>query len=109
LLRLLINRDTEPELAIFCNQAVSSGEFWTTNLQFVWPTRCARGKGRTEIVGVANQCLIQLETQATRGSICLTLSGESGTRGWIAQRPRIDSNMFEKNVNEMIPNGIWVD
>lgn len=48
------------------------------------------GKGDTEVVGVANQRLVQLEAHAMRGSSPMTLPGEPAPRGWRAQRPRIE-------------------
>ena len=41
-----------------------------------------------------------------RGSPRLTLPGGPGTRGWRAQRPRIEPNIFLKKVNKMICNDI---
>jgi hypothetical protein len=91
--------DPEPELAISYNKARLPKEgLWhqpthkTFDLQCVLPTRCVGIKGCTEIVGITNEWLVHLETQATRGSPALTLPGGPGTRSWITQRPRIEPN-----------------
>jgi hypothetical protein len=54
------------------------------------------GKSSTEIVGVANQRLLQLVTHTTRGSPSPALPGGQGTKGCIAQRPRIEPNIPDK-------------
>ena len=54
------------------------------------------GKGGTELVGVANQWLAQLKTHPMRGSTGLTLPRGPGTRGWIGQRPRIETAWLAK-------------
>jgi hypothetical protein len=48
-------------------------------------------------MGVANQRLVQLEIHALRRNLSLTLPGEPGTRGWIAQKLRTQPNMTGKN------------
>ena len=110
MLRLLAKWVMELELAIICNQGrlpvLALGHqpsLQTFHSQFVQPVRCAVIKG-AEIVGVASQQLVQLETHATRGSSGLTPGGPEG-RGKIFQKPRLESNMTKKiNVNEMSPN-----
>jgi len=76
----------------------SRGGSWTsTQSQILCPIVCPAckmcwsNKG-AELVGVVNQWLVQVEAQAMRGSLCLTLPGWLGTRGRIAQRSRIESN-----------------
>lgn len=69
----------EPEPAVFYNQARLPKEglghqpsHKTFNLQFVLPIRY-RGKDGAEIEGIANQCLVHVETHAMRGSPLLIL------------------------------------
>lgn len=57
----------------------------------LWISSCTGVKGGTELVGVTNQWLDQLETHAMRGGPCLTLSGGLRTRIWI------ETNTTSKN------------
>ena len=50
------------------------------------------GKSGSENMRMANQCLIQFDTYATKGNTPLIKPGEPETRGEMAQRPRIKSN-----------------
>jgi hypothetical protein len=50
------------------------------------------GKGSTEVLEGANYSQVQPETHVTKGSSSLTFTVSSKTRGWIAQRPRIEPN-----------------
>ena len=89
----------ESEPAFSCNQARlpvkglgHQSSHKAFKLQFVLPTWSVRSKSRAEIVGVANQWLVQLEILAMRGVPPLILPRRAGTRSWIAQRPRIVPN-----------------
>jgi hypothetical protein len=53
-------------------------------------------KGGKDIVGVANQWLIQIETHDMRGNPSVTLTAGPDTRGRMAQRPRIEPNTPRK-------------
>ena len=70
--------------------------------QTLRPTICPTykmswGKSGTEVVGMANQWLVQLETHdVMRGSPPLTLPGGAGTWGCIAQRSRIEPSTIRK-------------
>jgi hypothetical protein len=55
------------------------------------------GNGGTEFVGVADQSLVQIEADSRRENLCLTLRGWAGTRGWIAQKPRIEPDVTGKS------------
>jgi hypothetical protein len=43
-----------------------------------------------------------------RGSPPLTLLGGPGPRDWSVQKPRIEQNTSDKEVNEMMPNDILI-
>lgn len=62
-----------------------------------------------ELVEVANQCLVELEANATKESPCPTLPGWPKTRDMISQRPRIEANSLGKKIKKMIPNDILLD
>jgi hypothetical protein len=66
----------------------------TYDLQFVWPSKMCRGKGTTEIMGVANQWFVQLESPAMRASPPIMLPIRLGARGWIAQEHMIEPNII---------------
>jgi hypothetical protein len=77
---------------LYPGKAFRGGTGTPTQSQNLWPTICpvcktSWGKGGTELVGVAHQWLVQLETHAMRGGPCLALPGGPGTWCWIAQRP----------------------
>lgn len=100
-------RDAEPEPAIFCDQTrlTMEGFRHQPSPQNRKPTICLAykicwGKGGKELVEGANQLLVQLETYAMRGTPPLTPPRGSGTRHWIAQRPRVQPNMPGKNNND---------
>lgn len=62
-------------------------------------------KGGKRLVGVTSKWPPQIETHATGWSPYLTLSRNSITNFWIAQSPKIKTNMTsQKKVNAMIPN-----
>ena len=93
-LRLLAMVDVKPELAISCDQVGLLGD-WDTgptiqplacNMSCFWKVLEVGYEGATEIMGVANQCLVQSQSQShpMRGSPPLTLSGAPGPRDWIA-------------------------
>lgn len=86
----------------------------TFKLEFVLSARCAG----TELAEVAKQGEVQLAIHAIRGNPHLTLPGGPRTRGWVTQRPWLNTTDKTKqaskqvnkrkptNVNEMISNGI---
>lgn len=82
----------------------------TQNLQLtICPAYCmCWGKDGAEIVGVANQWLVQLEIRDMRGNPHLLLPRGSEPRGWIVRRPRIDPNrtIWGKKIDRLIPNEI---
>ena len=47
---------------------------------------------------------VTIEIHTKRGSPCKMFTGGTGTRGWIAKRPRIEPNTIGKKINETIPN-----
>jgi hypothetical protein len=58
------------------------------------------GKSIAEIIGIAKQWFVQLETKAMIKSSPLTVPGGSETRVWIAQRPMVEPKMNGKKKKE---------
>lgn len=89
---------------------------WTpTQLSKHWPTICPAAGAMvvvTELVDMANQCLVELEAPDRRGSPCPTLLGWTGTKDWIVQRPRVEPNCnwsrnkWKNKTNALVPNDI---
>ena len=108
--------DMEPEQSIFCNQARLLVEglghqpsHKNLLLMICLASKMCWGKGDTEIVGVASQCLIQLETHAMGGEP----TSDTAQR---ARSQRLNSTetysrtkhkwQIKKKTNKMIPNDI---
>jgi len=93
--------ETEPELAIFCNQArlppveglghhLSHKAF---DLQFILPARCGEVKIPQNLWEWPTNDWSSLRPKPGEEAPTLILPEGPGTRSWIAQRPRIEPNM----------------